>query len=314
MKKMCMMLLAALASTGSLFAQIRIDGDFLDWSTNLPYGSLLTISNNGQAKYENLYKAEFFADQMYIYYRLEFNADSVNAFEIFLDFDGDNTNGYSGPWQQSGANYMLEVVKDDWLNEFGASLCRWKEGGDPNTWDWEVAEDIELDASVSRPVAFGLSSNTVIEGRFYYPAVCANPDSIRVGVMALNAWEICGLLPLVLSGDSVCRDPMPCVKVTEGVGIWTTAGDIDYLVNFGNHEAMAEDANRSLTSVVLPATINFKGEDCSVRRVHELSFSSLINLEYEEGWQEIWYQNFSGSRFLECITFRSEERRVGKEC
>ena len=310
MKKMCMMLLAALASTGSLFAQIRIDGNSYDW-TNDSLESLVIWSNYPLDKYKNIYKAEFFADQMYIYYRFEFAADSVNAFEIFLDFDGDNTNGYSGPWQQSGANYMLELVKDEEHDTFGASLCQWKEGGDPRSWSWEEAKDVELEAS-NKLIVFGPTG--YVEGRFYYPAVCANPDSIRVGVMVSNDdWNVCGLLPQINSGDTVSRDPMPFVKVTEQENIWTTVDNMDYLVNIKTHMAALADMYPSLTSVALPPTISFKGEDYSAQ-IDVASFLRLTSVEFDEGWQEIGCANFSGSSDLESLIFPSTLQLIEDNC
>ena len=77
--KILTLLLALVASVGSLFAQITIDGSFSDWD-QVPAAQLAQASGDYVA-----YNAKLCADAEYIYFYAEYDGDMTMDISIYMN-------------------------------------------------------------------------------------------------------------------------------------------------------------------------------------------------------------------------------------
>ena len=321
MKKLYYLILAVLASTSSLFAQVRIDGTTRYWSL-VPVEERTGVLNSDYYAYLGFRQAIFAADQYYIYFFIEYNTDnamfapdSIYSFRILLDVDGNSTNGYSCLWNNSGADYMFEAAIDNSQeNSLAPAMYRWKGGDATDMTNWEEIKDVKIDAYVGKPIDL-YTGVKAIEGKIFCPSIFSLKDSLKIGVYSLGTdYRITGALPSANKDITATPNSMSTVKVIEQDSIYITENGLEYCVNFEKQTATIVSSYSYPSDLFIPISINFNGANYDVKMYMPITNNTLKNIELEEGWQELYYSLFRMSENLESVIFPSTMQLINDGC
>ena len=166
--KLLTLLLALVASVGSLFAQITIDGNFSDWD-QVPAAQLAQASSDYVA-----YNAKLCADAEYIYFYVEYDGDMTMDISIYMNTDGDAATGFiSG----LGLDYLL----DGWVEGGGPefSLATHTNPDAQDDWNFEPVDGVDVSACnavVLRPIT-AVIRERLIRHHVVEAADLPNPDA-----------------------------------------------------------------------------------------------------------------------------------------
>ncbi|MCR5049989.1 MAG: leucine-rich repeat domain-containing protein, partial [Paludibacteraceae bacterium] len=254
------------------------------------------------------------------YYCMIYNSETVHVFDIALDIDGNTTNGYAGPWQNFGADYMIEI----YLDSDGCSsdlfyspveIVKWN-GDDANGWNWSIVS-VEPEFCQSSPRSYS-GNFKCIEGKVRYSGVFAKPDSIKAGVLAQNnEWDTNGIIPQVNIGDSVSHDAMLSVKVIEQDTLYINHNGLEYCASVPNKTATLLKSTLYPDNIVLPHTINYYGENYNVEMTPDMLYfmnTDIKSLEMQEGWTEVGASVFRNCSYLESVELPSTMQSIGYCC
>lgn len=205
--------------------EIKIDGDFSDWEA-APSVLIAKAETNEDTKYENLYAMKFATDADYIYFYMEFNAETyeylddageaaqgfmVDPIDIYMNIDGDEPTGSNSYlWETSAADILIEGY---WSNQFAdAGVYVFPADADQTAWAWT---DAEIVGSTETCEAVILDNgHRAIEGKIMMAMLPFEIKSLKVGVFTSNTqWKESGCLPQTTINDDGTSTPSPLLEV-----------------------------------------------------------------------------------------------------
>lgn len=278
--KLLTLLLALVASVGSLFAQITIDGNFSDWD-QVPAAQLAQASGDYVA-----YNAKLCADAEYIYFYAEYDGDMTMDISIYMNTDGDAATGFiSG----LGLDYLVEGWIEDGVPSF--SVARHT---NPNQDDWNFVEVDGVAMTTSNAVVLG-NGHSAFEGRILIESLPTEVTALQVRVVVSDGNWSEYLLPedgSVLDvpfgtaeiptsgacGENLTWQLSANVLTISGTGAmtsnpWRPSRNDIQTISMGNGITVIKDAAfadcKNLTTVNIPSTVTSIGDD---------AFKGCVNL------------------------------------
>lgn len=201
---------------------IAVDGDFSDWDA-LPAEKIASAETDANAKYEALYKVKFAQDATNIYFYLEYNggqeefgddatlADIVDAVDIFLCLDGDETTGGGVSWMFNGLGWDVDIeghVNDNFATA-DVYVIPEENYGMNDDWYWTSAGIADA-AETSSPVSLE-NGHKAIEGKIVKAVMPVAVSEVRAACFSSETvgWSETGCLPQVTitdAGETVLSD------------------------------------------------------------------------------------------------------------
>ena len=281
--KLLTLLLALVASVGSLFAQITIDGNFSDWD-QVPAAQLAETTRTSDFV---AYGAKLCTDAEYIYFYVEYDGDvTMDIFSIYMNTDGDAATGFiSG----LGLDYLVDGLVEGGVPEFSVATHT---NPDQDEWGFEPVDGVAV--TTSNVVVLG-NGHSAIEGSLLLETLPTDVTAlqVRVSVMDRNWGEY--LLPedgSVLDvpfgtaeiptsgacGENLTWNLSEGVLTITGTGAmtsnpWRPSRNDIQTISMGNGitdiiaNAFADCKN--LTTVNIPSTVTSIGDD---------AFNGCVNL------------------------------------
>jgi len=208
---------------------IEIDGDFSDWDA-ISKDKLAVAVMTEDSKWENLYKMMWCTDADYMYFYVEFSAETyegldddgnpvmknmVDPIDIYMDIDGDPTTGSNSYlWENSAADVLIEGFWND--NFESAGVYVFPADAEQDAWAWVDAEVVGSTTTCDRQILG--NGHAAIEGKIMMALLPIQVEGLNVGVFTSTSdWSESGVLPETkIDGDGVSiPSPLLAVKLAE---------------------------------------------------------------------------------------------------
>ena len=206
--------------------EIKIDGDFSDWEA-APAALIAKAETNEDTKYEYLYAMKWCTDADYIYFFLEFNAETyeyldketgeaaegflVEPIDIYMNVDGSQETGSNNYlWDNSAADVLIEGF---WANQFeDAGVYIFPADADQAAWAWTDAEVVGSTTTCEAQIL--ANGHRAIEGKIMMAMLPVEVKGLKVGVFTSNTeWSESGVLPQTTINDDGTSTPSPLLEV-----------------------------------------------------------------------------------------------------
>ena len=307
-------------------AMIAIDGNFNDWAsaTNVAEAKMSEYS-----KWEALYDMKFTTDANYIYFYLEFSAETyqttddagapitgyiVDPISIFLNIDGDETTGWNSYlWDNSAVDILIEDLLSH--NFSDASVYTFPADAAQDSWAWVDAGVVGSTETCDRKIL--ANGHAAIEGKITMAMLPYQVKSLKVGVLTSNTdWRESGVLPETVVNADGTSTPSPLLNVPNNSSSPSSSnaivGGITYLLN-DNHTAKIV-TSKSSQNITIPSQISYDNQTYSVISIGENAFrnsSSLTNIDIPNSVISIEKNAFRNCFGLNSITIPNSVAFIG---
>lgn len=204
---------------------IVVDGNFDDWA-GVPADLLAQASSDDKAKFAALYNMKWCTDADYIYFYLEFSAETyptkdadgnditgymVDPIDIYMNVDADETTGSNSYlWENSAADILIEGFWNDKLETAGIYL--FPSTADQTAWAWEDG-GVVGSTSCCEPVILA-NGHKALEGKIIRAMLPLTIKGLKVGVFTSNTdWSESGSLPETILNDDGTTTTLPLLEV-----------------------------------------------------------------------------------------------------
>lgn len=202
---------------------IVVDGDFSDWAGAANVAEAKMSENS---KWEALYDMKFCTDANYIFFYLEFSAETyettdeagapitgyvVDPMDFYLNIDGDETTGSNSYlWENSAADVLIEGFWSD--NYASAGVFTFPADAAQDAWAWV---DAGVAGSTETCDAVKLANgHMAIEGKITMAMLPYPVKGLKVGVFSSNTdWTESGCLPETVVNADGTATPSPLLEV-----------------------------------------------------------------------------------------------------
>lgn len=202
---------------------IVIDGDFSEWASA---ANVAEAKMGENSKWEALYDMKFCTDANYIYFYLEFTAETyettdeagapitgnlVDPIDIYLNIDGDETTGSNSYlWENSAADVLIEGF---WSNNFSdAGVYTFPADAAQDAWAWVDAGVVGSTETCDRKIL--ANGHAAIEGKITMAMLPYTVKGVKVGVFTSNTdWKESGCLPETVVNEDGTSTPSPLLEV-----------------------------------------------------------------------------------------------------
>ena len=171
--KLPTLLLALVASVGSLFAQITIDGNFSDWE-QVPSAQLAETTGTSDFV---AYGAKFCTDAENLYFYVEYDGDVTTDVAIHMNTDGDAATGFMSGL---GLDYLVDGWVEGGVPEFSVATHT---NPDQDEWDFEQVDGVAVSACNAVVLPNGHSA---FEGRILIESLPTEVTALQVRVVVAD--------------------------------------------------------------------------------------------------------------------------------